>query len=45
MRQQVALLDMSIEELNSVIDDIRMDPAFPAFVRAVRQASRYHSTD
>jgi 2-hydroxy-3-keto-5-methylthiopentenyl-1-phosphate phosphatase len=37
MQQQVSLLDMSLEELDEAIDDIRIDPAFPAFVHAVQR--------
>jgi 2-hydroxy-3-keto-5-methylthiopentenyl-1-phosphate phosphatase len=33
MQKQIALLDMSMDELHAHLDTIQIDPAFPAFVR------------
>lgn len=38
MQEQIALLDVSKEELDAQIDELRIDPAFPAFVSAARDA-------
>ena len=38
MQGQIALLDVSKEELDEQIDELRIDPAFPAFVRAAHRA-------
>lgn len=37
MQEQIRLLDVDVDELNAAIDDIRIDPAFPAFVRAAHR--------
>lgn len=37
MQAQIAMLDASKEELDAAIDDIRIDPAFPAFLHAARR--------
>lgn len=37
MQGQIALLKASKTELDSAIDEIRIDPAFPAFVHAARR--------
>ncbi|BAV95700.1 phosphoserine phosphatase [Lysobacter enzymogenes] len=38
MGQQVALLDAGRDELDALLDGIRIDPAFPEFVRAAHAA-------
>ncbi len=38
MQGQIALLDVGKDELDAQIDELRIDPAFPAFVRAARRA-------
>lgn len=38
MQGQIALLDVTKEELDAQIDKMRIDPAFPTFVRAARRA-------
>lgn len=38
MGQQVALLDAGRDELDALLDDIRIDPAFPEFARAAHAA-------
>lgn len=37
MQAQIGMLDASKAELDSAIDEIRIDPAFPAFLRAVQR--------
>lgn len=37
MHSQIALLDASREELDATIDELRIDPAFPAFLYATRR--------
>lgn len=37
MQAQIAMLDASKSELDAAIDEIRIDPAFPAFLKAVRR--------
>lgn len=37
MQAQIAMLDASKEELDLAIDDIRIDPAFPAFLHATKR--------